>query len=709
MSAMHAYLDDFGSITIWMDKNFYGGRSDSFFLVAEGGYMKELVVKKLIEHETKVKYEMTCPSDLEFGQDYRVREVHGLCVPLEIRMIVRKPEFNRMFEYDGDDLGAFYHHDRTDFALWAPTAVSVSVEVTVNEKKQMYALERGTRGVWRTSVRGDLKHALYAYFVERNGQVVRTLDPYGLSSDGNGWNSAVIDLDEIRAIPTVKPKTPYCCGVEAIIYEASVRDMTSLSTSGTKEHGTFNALCEAGTEYEGMPTGLDYLCSLGITHVQLMPVLDFATVDEYHPSINYNWGYDPAQYITLEGSYSSDPKDPYARMKEFRRLVSVLHSHDIRVNLDVVFNHMYDSFASPYQKVLPYYYFRYSENGNLSNGSYCGNDFASETTMGRKYLIHVIETLMKLYDVDGFRFDLMGILDVDTMNAIYKKADSIKKDAMIYGEGWDLPTELDYRKKAMIVNQDIMPHIGHFNDYFRDVIKGKTSDDGRYERGYMTGDTGLAFSVLSALVGSVMTVPLFKRFEEPDQSINQTETHDNQTIWDKMHYCCSNDSRSVRYEKMKMILLSLFVSQGIPFMHAGMEFCDTKKDSGNSYNLPDNINGMDWQRARYNSFMIDYTRKCIALRKKYPEFRLHTSKEIYDQVLVSNRDDGTVSYTIQSPDPKESGYQKLLVLINPMDRDFTYSCESGWSLIFDQNGEEHPEELDNMYLPSRSMLVFRQK
>lgn len=707
MSAMHAYLDDFGSINIWIEKNFYGGKSDSFFLLAEDGFMKELVVKKRIEHETSVQYEMICPSDLEFGRDYRVREIHGLSVPLEIRMIVKKPEFNRMFEYDGDDLGSIYYPTHTDFALWAPTAVSVSVEITVNGERSMYAMEKGKRGVWRKSVRGNLKNALYVYFVERNGQVVRTLDPYGLSSDGNGWHSAVIDLEELRKIPFVKPETKECCGVDAVIYEANVRDMTSLPSSGTKEHGTFAALCETGTTYEDLSTGLDYLCSLGVTHVQLMPVLDYATVDEYHPLINYNWGYDPAQYITLEGSYSSDPKDPYARMKEFRKLVALLHKNDIRVNLDVVFNHMYDSYASPYQKVIPYYYFRYTESGNLSNGSYCGNDFASETTMGRKYLLHVIKTLMKLYDVDGFRFDLMGILDVDTMNAIYEEAHSIKKDAMIYGEGWDLPTELDYRKKAMIMNQNQMPHIGHFNDYFRDVIKGKTSDDARYDRGYMTGDIGLGFSVLSALVGSVMTVPLFKRFEEPDQSINQTETHDNQTVWDKMHFCCSNESREVRYERMKMMILSLFVSQGIPFIHAGMEFCGTKKDNPNSYNAPDNINGMDWQRAHYNRFMIDYTKKCIALRKKYPEFRLHTSKEIYDQVLVSNRDDGTVSYTIQTK--KGSAYQKLLVLINPMDRDFDYSCEEGWTLIFDQNGDEHSETLDYMHLPARSMLVFKQK
>ena len=707
MPAMRAYLDDFGSITIWMEKNFYGGKSDSFFLVAEDGYMKELVVKKLVEHDTRVKYEMTCPSDLPFGKDYKVREIHGLTVPLEIRMIVKRPEFNRLFEYKGNDLGATYTPKHTDFALWAPTAVSVTIQITLSGKKYTFPMERSERGVWRLSIKGNLRHALYVYFVERNGQVVRTIDPYGLSSDGNAYHSAVIDLTQLDAVEKVKPATESCCGVDAVIYEASVRDMTSLPSSNTKGHGTFSALCETGTSYDGIPTGFDHLCSLGITHVQLMPVLDFATVDEYHPSRNYNWGYDPAQYITLDGSYSSDPKDPYARMIEFRRLVSKFHAHDIRVNLDVVYNHMYDVDSSPFHRVLPYYYFRYTDNGNLSNGSYCGNDFASDTSMGRRYLIHAIETLMKIYDVDGFRFDLMGVLDVETMNLILKKARSIKKDAMIYGEGWDLPTSLDFRRKAMIVNQDLMPHIGHFNDFFRDVTKGKTSDDGKYDRGYLTGDIGMSFSILSALAGSVMTTPLFKRFEEPDQSINGAETHDNLTVWDKMHYCCSNDTREVRYQKMKMIILSMFVSQGIPFLHEGIEFCGTKKDNPNSYNSPDHINGMDWQRAKFNRHMIEYTRKCIALRKKYPEFRLHTSKEIYAQVLLSHRDDGTVSYTIQAADPT-CGYKKVLVLINPMDREFNYSCEEGWQLIFDTDGNSHDEYLRNMHLPARSMLVFRQ-
>lgn len=706
MPAMRAYLDDFGKVTMWVNKYFYGGKIDTFWLIADKGYTQALAIMGVEEHEDKIKYQLSCPKDIVFGRDYKIRDCHGMIVPLEFRLIVKKDLFHKMFTYDGEDLGAIYHPMHTDFALWAPTAVSVVLSLKMGNKRYSYTMTRTERGVWRMSVYGDLSGATYVYYVERNGQVVRSLDPYALSSTGNGWESAVIDLAKVKSVPTVRPKTPYCCGVDAILYEMSVRDMTSLPEAGTSTHGKYLSLTESGTHFRDFPTGMDYIQSLGITHVQLMPVLDFTTVDEFHPELNYNWGYDPAQYLTLEGSYASDPDDPYCRMKELRKLVSAFHERDIRVNLDVVFNHMYDVDSCAFQTAVPYYYFRYGKEGHLSNGSYCGNDFASEMPMARKYLVHVIDMLMRLYDVDGFRFDLMGILDVDTMNAIYRRASSIKKDAMIYGEGWDMPTTLDGKKKASIMNQNVMPHIGHFNDYFRDVIKGKTSDDAKYARGYATGDIGQGFSMLSALAGNVMGEPLFRRFEEPDQTINNIETHDNSTVWDKMHACCGNEERATRYMRHKMMILSVLVSQGIPFLHAGLEFCATKSNNSNSYNAGDVVNGIDWQRAYYNRHMIEYTKKCIRLRKKYPEFRLHTTKEIYDRLLLSSRDDGTVSYTIRSKDGS-CGYSKILVLINPTDTDKCYDCEDGWTVIFDENGDAIDGTIDRMFLPSKTMIIFK--
>ena len=704
MPAMYAYLDDFGKVSIWMNKNFYGGRSDYFSLLATGGESIDLIVYSVEEHESQTKYVLTSPADIQFGKNYSVRESHGLIVPLQFRMIVNTEEFNRMFYYDGDDLGATYHRGYTDFALWAPTAVSITLQTVTKGVIHTYPMERSHKGVWRKRVTGNLEHTLYCYLIERNGKVVKSLDPYAFSSNGNAQMSAVINLEKIQSVEKIKVNGNVC-GTDAIIYETSVRDMTSSKKTGTKTNGKYVSLCEEDTMHDFMPTGLNYLSKLGVTHIQLMPVHDFCTVDEFHPEKNYNWGYDPMQYLSLEGSYSTDPDDPYSRMLEFRKMVSCFHKHQLRVNMDVVFNHTYDVDSCCFNCVVPYYYYRYNEGCFLSNGSYCGNDFASEKPMARKYLVHVIESMIQLYDVDGFRFDLMGILDVETMNQIHDLGKKLKKDFMVYGEGWDLPTMLDYKKKASIMNQNVMPEIGHFNDYFRDVIKGKTSDDQKASRGYITGDTDQAFSVLSAITANVMGDPLFKRFEEPDQTINNIETHDNATVWDKMHACCSNEDRQTRKERQKMMILTTLISQGIPFLHAGCEFCGTKNDNGNSYNAGDKINQMDWERAEFYKDIIEYTKKCIALRKEYKQFRLHTTEEIMEHVKVSVSDGGIVFYDIFMEDKKHH-IDAIRVVFNPSFFGKEYDFEPSWKCIFDEFGEEREEIGTHVEVPALSIRIF---
>lgn len=704
MASMYAYLDDFGKITIMMDRNFYGGKSESFYITADKGYMSELIISNVEEYPQQVKYVLTCPAGLSGETQYLIREHHGLSVPLRKRMIVRTKQFNTRYEYDGDDLGAVYHRMHTDFALWSPVASAVILRITLGGKVRAYPMERDNFGVWRVSIIGDYRNATYKYLVTRNGETVEILDPYAYSSTGNGGASAVIDLEEVMKVPSC-PLRDECCGTDAIIYEASVRDMTSNPLTGTMESGTFEALTEEGTKMRDLPTGLDYLASLGVTHVQLMPVMDFATVDEYHPRKNYNWGYDPAQYLTPEGSYSSDPDDPYARMKELRAMVASFHRHDMRVVLDVVFNHMYGVEGSPFDGAVPYYYFRYNNGAYLSNGSYCGNDFSSEQPMARRYIIHVLKELVRIYDVDGFRFDLMGILDYETMNMIRDELKQIKPDIMIYGEGWDMPTMLDGQMKATIANQAKMPHIGHFNDYFRDVAKGKTSDDQKYARGYLTGDLGLAFSMLSALTANVIDSPYFKRFETPDQSINGMETHDNSTVWDKMHACCGNEDRMTRYRRHKLMVSSTLVSQGIPFIHAGMEFCGTKNDNSNSYNAGDDINQMDWLRAEFNREMIEYTKKCIAMRRKYKAFRLRTAEEIREHVKVSVSEGGVVFYDIHYDDPI-TDTNMIRVLINPSFDVKYYTFEPEWRVILDEDGNEAKTPGGNIHLNSLALLVM---
>ena len=701
MADMTAYLDDFGKVEVRLNRNFFGGRSENFYITGDKGYSTHLIVTGIEDHETYVKYNLTCPAGLIFGTSYHVREGHGLSVPLEYRMIVHTEQFNKRFFYDGDDLGAIYHRRYTDFAVWAPTAVSVTLRIKNSSAFETYPMNRTEKGVWRKRVLGNLRLATYTYFVERNGEVVECIDPYGLSSISNGRESAVIDTEEIMKIKDYP--LPRISGTDAIIYEANVRDMTSSPLTGTKLHGSFAALCEENTSYEGMPTGLAYVASLGVTHVQLMPVMDFCTVDEFHTELSYNWGYDPMQYITPEGSYSLNPDDPYSRVRELRKLITQMHKYGLRVNLDVVFNHVYNVETSSFHGVLPYYYFRYNSNGFLSNGTYCGNDFASEAPMARQFIIQAIKKIMQIYSIDGLRFDLMGILDVDTMNMILAETRKINPAVMIYGEGWDMPTILESTKKATISNQSQMPGIAHFNDYFRDQLKGKTSDDQKHVRGYVTGDIGMSFGALSAMAATVLGDPYYKRFDSPDQTINGVETHDNATAWDKMHACCGNEDRFTRWKRMKMLLACTLTAQGIPFLHAGMEFCGTKQNNSNSYNAGDSINQMDWKRASDYREMIDYTQKCIALRKEYKAFRLRTAEEIEKRVRLSTGEGGTAFYEILCDDTP--GISSLRVIINPTFDDMYFPFEKEWEVIFDEDGNVPESRGEKIKSPALSVIV----
>ena len=703
---MEAFLDDFGLVQVNVSKNYYNGQISSFYLTAEDGTYSDCVIRGVEEHEREIRYSLTIPAVFHFGQLYTLHENHGSEVPLKIRHIVRKAEFDRQFTYHGDDLGFRYTKDSTTFALWAPTAVHVYLRLIDHQKRSvMVMMNRGEKGVFRTRVNGDLKHYLYVYLIERDGIMVETIDPYGFSSDANGKHSAVIDTAQILAIQDDGKLPVLDTAADAVIYECSVRDMTSSKDTGTSTHGKFISLTETGTSWKLNPTGLDYLAGLGVTHLQLQPVMDFMTVDELHADRGYNWGYDPQQFFTLEGSYSTKPNDPYSRVLEFKKMVTAIHAKGMRVVLDVVFNHMYDVGKSSFDKVVPYYYYRYNENGWMSNGSWCGNDLDSTRPMMRKLYLDVIRNYIKFYNVDGFRFDLMGILDVDTMNEIYRQARNIKPDVLIYGEGWDMPTALSETEKARIYNQHRMPGIGHFNDTFRDVAKGRTSDDSKYDKGYLTGNLDMAFDMCSVLTGNTLGDPYFRRFDSPVQSINALETHDNATIWDKMHACCGEEPREVRLMRQKLMIAATLVAQGIPFLHAGMEFCGTKQDNSNSYNAGDVINQMNWDRMILNYDMVRYTQRMIQLRRNWKAFRLDTAALVEKYVHFSIVEGGVVLYDIDYNDVHHQS-AGVRVIINPSLDERRFHFEHEYSIIADENGLPQEGEQAEIYVPRCSTLVL---
>jgi pullulanase len=462
-------------------------------------------------------------------------------------------------------------------------------------------------------------------------------------------------------------------------------------------------LCELNTKTpNGSLSGLSHIVDLGVTHVQIMPMFDFSTVDEDNPSTFYNWGYDPVQYNVPEGSFSSDPKDPIKRVLEARTMIQAFHKQGIRVIMDVVYNHVYEMESNAFEKVVPYYYFRRSASGALSNGSFCNNDVDSNRLMVRKFILDSCKCWMEAYDIDGFRFDLMGVLDIDTMNAIEAQSKALKPDSMIYGEGWNMPTSLPEDIKANMGNQSKMPHIAHFNDFFREHVKGRTSTNEITLKGYGAGDTSFIDAMKAAMVGNCLP-GLVKIFDQPTQSVNYIECHDNHTSWDKLKECCKEDPREIRVKKHKLMIGSVLLAQGIPFIHSGQEFCRTKNGQHNSYRSSDAINQIDWIRKERHMDVVQYTKDMIALRKRMPVFRMKTSSSIEKRVSFRNFDGMLVIHYICE---KKKPYHEVWVYINPTNQIYYERFDEDVEMLANEAGLLEDVKVQNTTINPYTLVVF---
>ncbi|MBI9015268.1 MAG: type I pullulanase [Clostridiales bacterium] len=607
-----AFLDEIKIITAEIDCHYYDGLSSEFKVIDEDNNYYETVIKEEHKADNKRVYKLFVDG-LTIGKNYTIVDEHFLKVPLTYRYVVRTDVFDELFYYPGDDLGVTYTKEASEFRIWSPVASRVLLDV----EGDIYTLKRQEKGVHYVKVEGDLAGKSYEYLLNISHNWHHAIDPYALSSTPNHKKSVVLDTDIIdinlnkEMLPVLNQKT------DSIIYELHVRDFSSKASSGIKEQGKFLGLIEEGTTSDrGDVTGLDYLLNLGFTHLQLLPIYDFGSVDELNPSSHYNWGYDPMQFNVPEGSYASDVNDPYSRVIDLKKVVSKLHEKGLRVVMDVVYNHMFDRFSTSFESIVPYYYFRTGEDGMISNGSFCGNDFDSTRLMGRKYILDSIKLWMTEYGIDGFRFDLMGILDITTMNQVAMLVSELDPNAMVYGEGWNMPTLLAEDQKATMMNQALMPNIGHFNDMFRDTVKGGSMEEDEKLKGILLGDIKKFSKLPNLLLGS----PVKEKesfFSAPWKSVNYVECHDNQTVYDKMITCEVDEVEN----RQKLMLATVLFSQGIPFIHAGQEFCRTKQGAHNSYMSSDTINGLDWHRAYEYKEIVDYTRDAIALRKETPEFR----------------------------------------------------------------------------------------
>lgn len=625
MLAVHrtfeAYLDAMTTITILVPKSYCQGLVQFFTIQKPDGERCDLRVEKREDLWTSIKYECSVDFPIEIGKNYLIYEEHGAFTDLQMGAVIRTKEFDEQFYYDGNDLGVTYTSHETTFKLWAPTATEAKVKL-VDQKtgtEEQIPLQRIDRGVWTVTVSGDLEGKYYTYLVCVNLVWREAVDPYAVAVSVNGEYGVIVDLAK-TSLPK-PPLPPLSSPTDAIIYETHIRDFTIDYNSGITHKGKYLGLTELGTTGpNGTITGLSYLKELGITHVELLPFNDFAGVDERDPEKEYNWGYNPLHYNAPEGSYATDPFDPYVRIHELKKAIRTLQEQGIRVMMDVVYNHVYIREQSSFEKMVPGYYFRHDAYGMPSNGTGVGNDLASERKMARKFIVDSVRFWLTEYGVDGFRFDLMGILDIETMKEVEAVVRNIDSTALLIGEGWDLPTPLPDEKKATIQNAAKLPSIAYFNDQFRDHVKGSTFD--LYEQGFALGNVAYREQVKQAIKGSKGL------FLQPTQTVNYVESHDNHTFWDKMSVSNRHESEAIRKKRQKLATAIVLLSQGIPFLHSGQEFYRTKQGVGNSYNAPDEINQLDWKRKSEHDEDVRYVQGLIRLRKSHRAFRLATAAEV---------------------------------------------------------------------------------
>ncbi|MBB6282684.1 type I pullulanase [Geobacillus subterraneus] len=621
-----AYLDGMDQLTVLVPKSCRPDGMMPFAMVAPSGEEIPLAVQQTEDLGDVVKYVCRFSSAFAFGSTYWVRACSGEMTDVQIGAVVRTRAFDDQFFYEGK-LGTDYAKEQTVFRVWAPTATAVNVKLIDPDRNDVryVPLERGERGVWSAAVPGDWERTYYTYVACINRVWREAVDPYATAVSINGEYGVVIDWEKTQIAPSAHPLPPLASPTDAIIYEVSIRDFTSHPDSGAVHKGKYLGLAEADTSGpNGTSTGLSYLKELGVTHVQLMPFTDFAGVDERDPQAAYNWGYNPLHLYAPEGSYATDPTDPYARIVELKQMIRTLHENGLRVVMDAVYNHVYDREQSSLEKLVPGYYFRYDAYGQPANGTGVGNDIASERRMVRRWIVDSVTFWAKEYGIDGFRFDLMGVHDMETMKAVRDALDAVDPSILVYGEGWDLPTPLAPEQKATMANAGQLPRLAYFNDRFRDTMKGSTFH--LPERGFALGESGGREQAKTAIAGSLRA--LGGLFCHPLQSVNYVECHDNHTFWDKMEVANGHESETVRRKRQKLATAIVLLAQGIPFLHSGQEFYRTKGGDGNSYQAPDEVNRIDWERKSRYEHDVRYVQGLIALRRAHGAFRLATEAEV---------------------------------------------------------------------------------
>ncbi len=602
-------------------------------------------------------------------------------------------EFKEQYLYDGDDLGANVESNVTTFKVWAPTASKVVLNLfndgASGSAYKQVDMTLGEKGVWAYSEGASLYGKYYTYTVTTSVGTQEAVDPYAKSAGLNGNRGMIVDLASTNPtnFASDEPVDTIDNYTDAVIWEIHVRDFSnSIASSAYK--GKYMAFTETGlTNSHGVSVGVDYIKNLGITHVHLLPVYDFATVDEANPT--FNWGYDPKNYNVPEGSYSTNPADGNVRVNEFKQMVQALHAQGIGVIMDVVYNHTYDANSS-LNKIVPYYYYRYTSSGANSSGSGCGNDTASERAMYRKFMVDSVSYWASEYHLDGFRFDLMGLHDVNTMQAIEEAVHKINPNAIIYGEGWTMGDNR-YTSEAAANQTNIdkvttsdgaAGAVAVFNDAMRDGLKGSVFET--EGQGYINGaaNTENYIKVAFSIAGGSQSQGSVTWDVNNAAVINYASAHDNNTLWDKLAIANASNTLEERLAMNRLAATIYMMSQGTPFMQAGEEMLRTKYDATtntydhNSYKSSDAINNLNWEALQEGSNeyeMMLYYKGLIALRKSLSSVRSNQSGVVSITKLAYN----AMAVTYQEANSTE----QVLMLVNPNSSAINYTLQGDWDML----------------------------
>ncbi|WP_290783228.1 type I pullulanase [Exiguobacterium sp. UBA6309] len=655
---IRAEFSSFRSIRVEVE----GNPSIHWSLECDG---KPLEIQQTETHreEQFVIYELTVLEPVELECRYEVFGA-GRSIRVVPDRLVRTEAFERKYRYE-EKLGVWEEDDTYHFAVWSPVAEQI-VCIVYDQDEQVlgrHKMERQEQGTYHLRLGQESAERWYRYEVTTYVGTHEVVDPYAHAISVNGRYGVIADVEQTISewFPKRVARPLFVKPSDAVIYEANIRDFTIDRSAGSSHPGQYAGVAERGTvSSRGHATGLDYLLDLGITHLQLLPVHFFETTDERTRS-PYNWGYDPMLWFGLAGSYASSVA-PLVRVREYADMVERLHEAGIRVTFDVVMNHVFVRERSSLEQLVPGYYFRYEVDGTLSNGTGVGNDTASERFMMRRLIVDCLTYFARVYRIDAFRFDLMGIHDIETMNEVRAALDAIDPTILVYGEGWDLATALPERFKAMSASAAQMPRIAHFNDVFRDALKGSTFS--AYDRGFVAGDGWKEGEVRNGIAGSVhINNQTYGRFPEPTYSINYVEAHDNHTLYDKLKISCPEADELQLLRMSRLAQTIALLAQGIPFLHAGQEFLRTKQGVENSYNASDEINRMDWERRDDHLSLVTYIKTILQIRRMHGGFRLHRANQVRELLRFINLRPGVIAYEVEAIHSYDA-WQRTLVVYN---------------------------------------------